>query len=60
LDYYYWNNKVGIYIYKEFHLVKRVFHVKTREATESEKRAKRKSRRRRLKKEELEAKGLPD
>jgi len=34
--------------------------VKTREATEIEKRAKRKSRRRRLKKEELEAKGLPD
>ena len=48
--------KVGIR--KESHLERKGFHVKTREATKSEKRAKKKSRRRRLKKEELEAKGF--
>jgi hypothetical protein len=42
-------------------LVKRVFHVKTREATESEKRAKRKSKRTRVEEgKSLKLKDLPD
>jgi hypothetical protein len=65
LDYYYWNNKVGIGtifgISKESHLVKRFLHVKTEKRLKSGKRAKRKSKRKRVEEgKSLKLKDLPD